>query len=266
MSWTLFKANIKNNRLIWIIMTVIFSFYLAMIISMFDPDGADALNEMLKTMPEGLIKALGFGDMGTTLLTFITGYIYGFLVLLFPMVVSIVINHRIIGSLIDKGSMAFLLSTPNSRVKIAVTQALFSIFSITMLFLISTGFSMLISEIMFPGMLETGTFVLINVYALMMYYAIGGIGFLASCISTESKYSLGIGIGLPVGFLILQMLGSAGDKLSWIKNFSLYTLFDPLRLIEGDSFAFIGMAVFFLLAIVLYGTGIAVFSKRDLSV
>lgn len=265
MSWVLFKANIKENRIMWLIMTCIFCFYLAMIISMFDPKGADALNEMLKAMPEALINAVGFGELGTTLLTFITGYIYGFLVLLFPMVVSIVINHRIIGSHIDKGSMAYLLSTPNSRIKIALTQAIFSLVSITALFIFITTFSIIISQNMFPGQLEIGKFILVNVYALLMYYAIGGIGFLASCISNEGKFSLGLGVGIPVGFLILQMLGGAGQKSSWIGNLSLYALFNPNKLIEGDSYAYIGMVLFALIASALYGCGIAVFNKRDLS-
>lgn len=265
MSWTLFKANIKSNRIIWMIMTCIFCFYLAMIISMYDPAGADALNEMLKTLPASLINALGFGEMGTTLLTFISGYIYGFLVLLFPMVVSIVINHRIIGSHIDKGSMAYLLSTPNSRIKIASTQAIFSLASISLLFIFTTIFSIIVAESLFPDQLEIGKFILINIYALLMYYAIGGIGFLASCISSESKISLGLGIGVPVGFLVLQMLGSAGEKLSFIGNISLYALFEPNKLIAGDSFAYIGMISLAIIAIVLYSCGIAVFNKRDLS-
>lgn len=265
MSWTLFKANIKASRTIWIIMTCIFCFYLAIIISMFDPEGADALNEMLKTFPEALIKALGFEDMGTNLLTFITSYIYGFLILLIPMVVSVVINHKIIGSHIDKGSMAYLLATPNSRIKIATTQAVFSLASITLLFTITTTFSILVAESMFPDQLEIGKFILVNIYALLMYYAIGGIGFLASCISSESKTSLGLGVGIPVAFLVLQLLGNAGDKFSWIGNLSLYALFDPNKLISGDSFAYIGMVSFAIIAAILYGCAIAIFNRRDLS-
>lgn len=265
MSWTLFKANIKANRTIWIIMTCIFCFYLAMVISMFDPKGADALNEMLKTLPESLVKALGMGEMGTNLLSFITSYIYGFLVLLMPMVVSIVVNHRIIGSHIDKGSMAYLLATPNSRIKIAATQALFSLTSITLLFTISTAFSILVSESMFSGQLEIGKFILVNIYTLLMYYTIGGIGFLASCISNESKTSLGLGVGIPVAFLVFQMLGNTGEKLNWIGNLSLYALFNPDKLIAGDSFAYLGMILFALIAVLLYGCGIVIFNKRDLS-
>ncbi|MFA5522925.1 MAG: ABC transporter permease subunit, partial [Tissierellales bacterium] len=265
MSWTLFKVNIKASRTIWITMTCVFCFYLTVIISMFDPEGADRLNEMLKTFPESMINAFGFGDMGTNLLTFITSYIYGFLVLFIPMVVSIVINHKIIGSHIDKGSMAYLLATPNSRIKIAITQAVFSLASITLLFTIATTFSILVAEKLFPGQLEIGKFIFINIYALLMYYTIGGIGFLASCVSNESKTSLGLGIGIPVAFLVFQMLGNAGDKFSWIGNLSLYALFDPDKLISGESFAYFGMVSFALIAILLYGSGIAIFNKRDLS-
>lgn len=264
MSWTLFKANLKTNRFIWILMTVIFCFYGAMIISMFDPNGVDALKDMLEMMPESLINALGFSAIASTLLTFISGYLYGFLVLLFPMVASIVINHRLIASHVDKGSMAYLLSTPNSRVKIAKTQALFSLTSITALFTIFTLFIIAISQSMFPGELEIGKFILINLYALLMYFSIGGIGFFASCISNESKYSLGLGVGLPVGFLVLQMLGGIGESLSWIGNLSLYALFNPNRLIEGDGFAYMGMGIFALLAVALYAGGISIFNKRDL--
>jgi ABC-2 type transport system permease protein len=232
---------------------------------MFDPNGSSAINDMLKTLPEALVKALGFGQTGSDLLTFVVGYIYGFLVLLFPMVVSIVINHRIIGSHIDKGSMAYLLASPNSRYKIALTQAVFSIVSITALFIFATIFSIIISAAMFPDALDIGKFIMVNFYALLMYYAIGGIGFLASCLSTESKYSLGFGAGIPIGFLLIQMFGSIGEKFSWIGNFSLYKLFDPNALIAGDNFAYFGMASLAVIAAGLYIVGIVVFNKRDLS-
>lgn len=266
MSWTLFKANIKAIRTVWIIMTCVFCFYVSIIVSMFDPEGIDALVEMLEMMPEAMISAFGFTELGTTLLTFIVGYLYGFLILLFPMIISIVVNHRIIASHIDKGSMAFLLATPNSRIKIAFTQAAFSIISITTFFIVIVPVGILVAQSMYPGALEIGKFIMVNFYALILYYAIGGIGFLASCISNDSKQSLGIGVGFPVGFLVIQMLGNTGQEINWIKNFSMYTLFNPSRLIDGESFAYIGMAVLFTIAVTLYSSAIIIFNKRDLSI
>ncbi|MDQ2086655.1 ABC transporter permease subunit [Herbivorax sp. ANBcel31] len=266
MSWTLFKTNMKTNRFIWIVLTCIFCFYFATIIAMFDPEGTEALDEMLDMLPESMIRAFGFDEFGSTLLTFISSYMYGFLVLLFPMVLSIVINHRMIAAHVDKGSMAYLLSTPNSRIKIALTQAVFGLTSITLFFTVTTSFAIVISQTMFPGLLDIGKFIVLNVYALLMYYAIGGIGFFASCISNESKLSLSIGVGIPVGFLVLQMLGGVDEKLTWIKNLSLYALFNPDKLIEGSNFAYIGMATFVLIAAFLYIAGISIFNKRDLPV
>ncbi|MTI94435.1 MAG: ABC transporter permease [Firmicutes bacterium] len=266
MSWTLFKANIKTNRVIWIIMTVIFVFYFAIMVSMFDPAGAEAMEDMLSMMPEAMVKALGMDTMGTTLLTFLNGYMYGFLVLLFPMVISIVVNHRLMASHVDKGSMAYLLATPNSRIRIARTQALFSVASATAFFFVATILGILISQSMFPGELEVGKFILVNFYALLMYFAIGGIGFFASSIADESKTSLGLGMGLPIAFLVLQMLGGVGEDFSWVGNLSMYALFDPNKLVAGESFAWLGMAAFVVIALTLYTAGIVIFNKRDLHV
>jgi len=247
-------------------MTCIFCFYFAIMVSMYDPNGAEAMEEMMKMMPEGMLKALGWADMGSTLVTFLNTSMYGFLMLLFPMVISIVVNHRLIASHVDKGSMAYLLSTPNSRKKIALTQATFSMASITVFFTVTATFGIFIAQSMFPGELEIGKFIMVNIYGLLMYFAIGSIGFFASCIANESKHSLALGLGLPAGFMVLQMLGSVGESVSWIGNLSLYALFDPNRLVEGDGFAYLGMALFLLIAAGLYLGGITIFNKKDLQV
>ena len=263
MSWPLFKSNIKTNRTIWIIITLIFIFYFSTIGSVYDPQGSQELDDMMKIMPKELVDAFGFNTIGTTLLTMLASFMYGILLFIFPLIISIVVNHRLLARHIDRGSMAYLLATPNSRKKVAFTQALFSLTSITAFFVLITIFGILICEGMFPGELEIGKFIFLNFYALLMYFAIGGIGFFASCIATESKHSLGLGIGIPVGFLVLQMLGNSTGS-NWIGNLSMYALFDPNKLVKGDSFIYIGMIAFILIAATLYTVGIAIFNKRDL--
>lgn len=266
MSWALFKTNVKVNRTIWIIMTIIFFFYFSIMASMFDPEGLEAWDDMLAMMPEGFLKAVGWDMIGASLLAVLGTSMYGFLIYLFPMVISIMVNHRLMAVHIDKGSMAFLLATPNSRKKIAITQAAFSMASITVFFILVSILGTLIAEGMFPGELEIGKFILLNFYALLLYFTIGGIGFFASCIASESKHSLGLGIGLPAAFLVLQMLGNSGDQISWIGNLSLFNLFSPEKLVEGSSFICLGMIAFAVVAAALYSGGIAIFNKRDLHV
>lgn len=263
MSFTLFKADIKANRFIWLLITIIYSFYAVILVSMFDPENVDAMAEMMEIIPEGLLSAGGF-TFGTTLLTHISGFLYSMLLYLFPLIITVIVNHRLIASHIDKGSMAYLLSTSVSRTQVAITQAIFSILSITLVFTVITIVQIIVSVSMFPGELEIGQFILLNIYAMLLYYAISGICFFASSLSNEARYSLGLGAGVPIAFVVLEMLGSIGEKTSWLGNLSIFTLFDPDRLFAGDTFAYIGMAVLGTIAVVLYAGGIALFKKRDL--
>ncbi|GAE31639.1 ABC transporter permease subunit [Alkalihalobacillus hemicellulosilyticus] len=263
MSFTLFKADLKANRFIWLLITIIYSFYAIMIASMFDPENTEAMAEMMEMMPKEFLDAIGF-KVGTTLLTHISGSLYSMLLYLFPLIITIIVNHRLLASHIDKGSMAYLLSTSNSRGKIAVTQAIFSLLSITLLFAVITGVQMSVASSMFPGELEVGKFMLLNVYALILYYAISGICFFASAISNETRFSFGLGAGLPIAFIMLDMLGNSAENMSWIGNLSLYALFNPDRLFAGDAFAYIAMVVLGVLASILYASAIILFKKRDL--
>ena len=105
------KYNIKTNKILWLIIFAVLVFYISIIISMFDPKSVKALNEMLEILPESLIKALGFDVMSTELTTFIANYIYGFLILVFPVIFTIIINNRLIAKHVDNGSMSYLLTT-----------------------------------------------------------------------------------------------------------------------------------------------------------
>ncbi|HAM63156.1 MAG: hypothetical protein A2Y20_04870 [Firmicutes bacterium GWF2_51_9] len=266
MSWPLFKANIRANRFIWILMFLIFVMYIGIMISMFDPDQVESMKAMMEMLPEAFVKMLQFDTFGTTLVGFIAGSLYGFLVYLFPVVLSVVVNHRVIASLVDKGSMTYLLASPNSRIKIASTQALFSILSITLYFTCVTIAGLLFSELMYPGELDLLVWVQLNLYAILNFLAIGSIGFCVSALSNESKLSLGLGIGIPVTFMILQMLGNADDRLAWIGNLSMYALFDPIKLVNGDSFVIFGSILFVIIAVILYSAGIIIFNKKNMYV
>jgi ABC-2 type transport system permease protein len=259
----LLKATLKQNYIVFIIILCVLMIYLPTIISLYDPVSQDSLNDMLTMLPKEMVSAMGFSNAGNTLLSFIASYFYGFLILLLPMIYAIVVANRSIASHVDKGSMAYLLSTPNTRVKIARTQALYLLVSITALLIIVTLVGIGMCEIMFPGELDVKGFVLLNLGALLLYYALTGIGFFASSFFNDTKNSLALGAGLPVAFLLLQMISDVGETTDFLKYFSLFTLFDPAKITSGEGYvlSFIMLAA---IAVVMYSAGILVFKKRDL--
>lgn len=263
LSKPLLKASIKLNYIIFLIILAVLMVYLPIIISMYNPQTQDSLNEILKTLPAELVSAMGFGEAGGTLIEFVASYFYGFLILLLPMIYAIVVANRSISSHVDKGSMAYLLSTPNKRLKIAATQSFFLAFSVTLLIVFVTVVGIALSGILFPGELNIPRFILLNVGVLLLYYALTGIGFFASCFFNDTKNSLAIGAGIPVAFLVLQMISNTGDATRFLKYFTIYTLFDPNKLVHGEA-VILQLIALGVIAVVTYCAGFYVFHKRDL--
>lgn len=266
MIWPLIKSNFKEHKFIWILLTSIFIMYFIIILSMYDPESLEAMQAMIAMLPIELVRAMGFEDMGTTLLTYLSGYMYGFLIYLFPMILTIVMNHRMIAGLVDKGSMAYLLTTPHSRIQIVTNQMAFGLFAIIDMFVVTTLVTISFASILFPGELEIGKFLYLNLHAIILYSAIGAICFFGSALANEAKQSLSIGVGIPVAFLVLQMIANAGDSLSWVKYFTMYTLFDPNEIIAFSARSTFSAIALIGIAVILYGAAILVFDKKNLYV
>lgn len=94
-------------------------------------------------------------------------------------------------------------------------------------------------------------------------FAISGICFAASCICNLSKFSLGLGAGIPLGFYLIQMMSQISEDLDGLKYVTLNTLFDPDAVVKGDGFVlpFLILAV---VGLILYAVGILVFREKDL--
>ncbi|MFU8772825.1 MAG: ABC transporter permease subunit [Anaerolineales bacterium] len=265
-SFPLLRTTIKSNLVIWLIFAAILAMYLSIILSMFDPGMRDSMDALVESLPPQLVEALNFKTADPSLLGFVAGYFYGFLILLFPMIYSVIMADRMIARFVDSGSMAFLLSTPNTRVKIAFTQAVFLIGSLVLLIAFVMLIGIGVSFSLFPGELDVNRFIVLNIGAALLYFALGSIGFFASCLFNESKYSLALGGGVPIAFLLVQMLSGVGEELSGLQNFSLLALFNPSEIVVGGSSVLPSLAALILIGLVLYSAGIIVFSKKDLPI
>lgn len=265
MNWTLYKRGIQETWRMLIIIAAVITMYFTIIISMFDPALGSALNEFAKAMPE-LMAIVGMNPASAELVSFLEAYLYGFIMLVFPMLFCILSANKLIARHVDRGSMTYLLSAPVKRETIAFTQMKVMATGIFTLVFYATLLGIVNCEISFPGELDIGKFILLNVGALCLQLFIGGICFLCSCIFNDSKYALGIGAGIPTLGFILQMMANAGKELENIKYTTFFTLFDSDGLIAGEPGAIWGIFVLFSGAIVLFSTAILIFSKKDLHI
>ena len=258
----LFIRNMKQTLKPLFIFIMVLSMYTSVIVYMYDPSFMDILNDYQNAMPQ-VMSAFGMTGIATSLIEFMKVYLYGFLMLLFPMIFIIIITNSTIMKYIDSGSMANLLSTKNSRRKIILTQCLSIVLGVILLMVIMTTIGIFCCELMFSGELDIKKYILLNFTTLLLQLVILGIAFLSACVFNESKYYYTVGAGLPILFFLINMLSNMGDKLENLKYFTVYSLLPLNKIIEGAEVGAYNITLA-IIAIILFILGIEIFKKRDL--
>lgn len=265
MNWTLYKREMKNSIKLLVIFAAVITLYVTMIIQMYNPEMMATLDEFSEVMPE-LMAAVGMTPGAASLMEFMISYLYGFILLVFPMVFCILRGNALIARYVDRGSMVSLVAAPVKRRTIVCTQMSVLMSGIFFLVLYSTVLEIVTAQSCCPGELVLSQLIRVNVGLLCLQLMIGGICFLASCVFSDTKYSIAFGAGIPALMYVLNMLVNAGEQAENARYFSIFTLFDPSGIAAGDTGALAGMLGLLVGALLLFGAGIIVFCKKDLHI
>ncbi|MDD2207989.1 MAG: ABC transporter permease subunit [Bacilli bacterium] len=261
----LFKQSIKSNYKLVLIFLAVLTLYIAIIVSMYEPEALKMMESFAETMPE-LMAMFGMNMEVATLTGFLITYLYGFLFLIMPLIVTIIVANRLIAAHVDKGSMACLLSSPNKRKTIILTQMQVLNLIIFAIIAYSTIITIISSEIVFPGEIEIVKLMLINLSLLTFHIFLGSICFIASTIANETKYSLMFGAGIPLLSFLIQMLANMEGKLDILKYFTLFSFFRPLAILSGEKYPYILLIIMIVITIIIYTVSIKIFKNKDLSI
>ena len=264
-SMALYKRGMEGSIKLLIIFGAILTMYISIIINMYDPGMMETLDGFMEAMPE-LMASVGMKASSANLLGFMVSYLYGFILLIFPMLFCILRGNALIAKYVDKGSMALLTAAPVKRRTIAFTQMKVLISGIVLLILYSTGLELVCAGSGFPGELDVTALLMLNGGLLCLHLFIGSICFLSSCLFSDTKYSVAAGAGIPIFMYVLQMLANVGGDAEKAKYFTFFTLFGPEGIVAGESGAIAGAAVLFAGAAVLYALGIMLFERKDLHI
>ena len=238
MNLTLYRREMKGSIRLLLIFGAVMTLYISIIISMYDPEMMKTLDNFAEVMPD-LMASVGMKAHASNLLALIARYV-------------------------DKGSMLSLIAAPVKRCTIAFTQMSVLISGIVLLIFYSTILELTCAAKGFPGELDIPKLLALNGGLLCLHLFIGSICFLASCLFSDTKYSLALGAGVPALMYVLQMLANVGGTAEKAKYFTFFTLFNADGLIAGKSSAVLGVVILLAGAVLLYTLGILAFNKKDL--
>ncbi|RDB54553.1 hypothetical protein C1879_11865 [Paraeggerthella hongkongensis] len=265
MNSTLLAKELKSNAFVAIIIFAVLGMYIACIVMMFDPSLGESLNMMMDSMPE-LFAAFGMGTQATTLLDFMLNYLYGFLLTVFPFVLILIMANKLMVRYLDRGTMSYLLATPNSRVRVALTLAGAMIIVLALLMVLTTAAEIACAELMFPGDLDIPGLFRANVGLFCLWTFLAGMCFFSACTFSNAGAALWVGGGAGIAFFLMQMVAKVGDKLAFLDKVNPLALFDSYGLATSDASAYAGSAILLALGIALFALAIGVFNRRDLSI
>ena len=195
--------------------------------------------------------------------------------LLLPIIYVIMVSNNLIANQVDSGSMAYILSTSTKRKTVSITQMLYLIGSLFLMFVLTTVTSIIcINIVNVETTLNAGKLILINLGAFVVMFAMSGISFLASSFFNRSKKSMAIGGGLNIFFLVATILGLFGtsvipqiirmDALNYFNYASLITLFDVISILNGTTAFIWKLSILLGIGIICYVLSVLIYKKKDL--
>ena len=259
----LFKKEWKTNYKIFLLFIAVLTLYTSVIVAMFDPKLGESLNAMKESMPQ-IFAAFGMTDPGLSMLDFLTNYLYGFIFIVIPFIYIIIMCQRLMSRYIDKGSMAYLLATPHTRTQVMLTQLSVLLSGLIGLILYAVLLIIGCSTMLFDETIELGKFLMTNVGLFSVHLFFACICYLCACCFNETKFSIGIGSGIGIASILIQMLSQVSDKMEFLKYMTPLTLFDAKGLQLFEQQAIISMVVLFVASIVATIFAQVCFKKRDL--
>lgn len=240
-----------------------------------------SIDDMMNTM----LTAMGIDpDMLETLQTMDTTALfnqmdYTVMGLLPIFLFVVIVGNSLIVNQVDRGSMAYVLSTPTKRSAVTTTQTIFMIV-VPFLMTAVTCIVRLIASQAFLDNYDAKEIIVLYLGMYILVEAVSGICYLGSCIFNQSSKAMAFGGGLTVWFFIASILGLFGNENMVKMGFGAEALnvFNKMTLVglyDVSSISTIGssdvdytfvwkLAILAIISVVCYIAGNTVFKKKDL--
>ena len=196
--------------------------------------------------------------------------------LLLPMIFVIMTANGLLAGQVDSGSMAYILSTPTKRSKVTITQMIYLILAVLLMYVCICTTSVVCMEIIKDSeiTITIEEMIKFNIGAFFVMFAVSGICYLSSAIFNREKNSISVGGGLTMFFLVCSILGLFGEKvipsairieaMNYFNYASIISFFNVNSMLNGTNDYMVGLAILFAIGIVTYIIGIIKFDKKDL--
>lgn len=263
MNFPLFRYSCRRAFPIWLAFTVLMGLYAYAVVRMYDPEAGAALTSVVQSQPQAM-SALGMVEFDNTFTAFIVNYLYGMLLLALPMVFTVILSTQLMAQPISRGTMSYLLASPNSRKRIAATQRNVLVLALLLMIAVCCGVTIAVCEYLHPGQLAVKHFLLLSSCVFALQLAIAGLCFFFSCKCRSTGRALMISAAACILFYTLRLLANLGGPLTYLQYVTPYSLLNPAGILQTDLRSCLLPLVLLLLGVVLFLLASRTFRRRTM--
>ncbi|MDR1388309.1 MAG: ABC transporter permease subunit [Propionibacteriaceae bacterium] len=191
---------------------------------------------------------------------------YNMLPGIFAGIYAITIGNRLICAKVDRGTLAYVLSTPVGRRAVVGVQTSFFIGSLAAMYALTAAVHSVAAVLSSYGAdaSQVQAIVKLNLGLFLLALAFSGICFAASCWFNLSKHTIAIGGGLVCAFLLFPIIAMFGNNFAFLRHLTIVTLYDVSDIMAGAAGWGWPLAALAAIAAAAYAAGAVVFLRKDL--
>lgn len=225
---------------------------------------AEQVNELLKTLPEALRKAVGI-EMGsfTSILGF---YSYVFMyIALCGAIQAMMIGASILSKEVREKTVDFLLTKPVSRSTIIVSKLSAAFVSIAITSLSFILCSYFIASYVKTENFNEQAFFLLSFTLFFVQVMFLTIGVISSMLLPRLKSVLSLSLGVVFAFFFIGMFGSTVGEEASVRYITPFKYFDSMYIIKNSQYEWSYLIVGLVWIAVALSASFYIYTKRDMN-
>jgi ABC-2 type transport system permease protein len=263
--WTNIKER-KSSVIIYSLMSILFLWlYIALFPSL--QEQSQAISAVMKSMPEGLMKALGSSPdqlSNFTIEALLNSKQFSMVFQLFAAILAFSIAASDLAGEVENGTIEYLLSQPVSRLKLYFSRY-FSGIVLIIVFVAASTLSVMPLATLYHIDYSSGVYLPLFIDALLFTLALYSFAyFLSSFLSNKGKV-VGISSGILVVSYVAFIFSALKDSLDKVKYLSVFHYF-PGEILMGGGIDKLGVWIFIGIIIFFTFIGAVLFNKRDVAI
>lgn len=266
--WPLISATLKQRRLaiatyclgglaaIWM--------YVSIYPSMATQIGT--YNELIKAMPQSIMRAFGAENIGLTNFEGLIGTKqYGFLWPLLLLFLMVSLAGNTLAGEIEKATIGLWLSQPISRAKLYWSKYIGGLIALALFILFSVVAVLPIAAI-YKVDVSSQHIILLAAIGALFGWAVFSLAMLVSSIFSEKTKVYGLVSAILIVMYVLNLVAGLNDKLIKLKYASFFYYYNAGDILSHGTVMRWSLVVFGLTILVCSLIAVFIFNRRDISI